>query len=167
MVAAISTSVLLHGAAPSSKNKVEEDRAIYRAMGIIDKRLRAPGAAMPSSEDVRTFLRLALAEEERECVLVMLLDAQLRLIESRVLFAGSLTCATIHPREVVKFALQHNAAAAILAHNHPGGTVVPSVEDIEITKVVKEALGLIDVEMLDHMIVAQREVVSFVESALI
>jgi DNA repair protein RadC len=110
----------------------------------------------------------ALREMERECFVVMLLDAQNRLLECAALFYGTLTQTSVHPREVVKLALAHNAAGAIFAHNHPSGVAEQSRTDEMITQTLKGALALMDVRVLDHFIVAgAAEPLSFAEKGLI
>lgn len=107
-----------------------------------------------SPDAVRDYLRLRLAALPHEVFLVILLDAQNRLIVAEELFRGTLSQTSVHPREVVKLALSHNAAAAILAHNHPSGAREPSRADEALTRALKDALALIDVRVLDHFIVA-------------
>lgn len=148
-------------------NRAREDRAIYRAIQIINKRLQLPGEAMRSPQSVRDFLGLTLADEEREHFLVMLLDAQHRMIKFMTLFSGTLTQTAVYPREVVKFALLSNAAAVIIAHNHPSGYLEPSASDIDLTRNIKAALSLVDTMLLDHMIVAKGSFTSFAERGLL
>jgi DNA repair protein RadC len=106
---------------------------------------------------VRDYLRLTLGGLPHEVFLAMWLDAQNRLITTEELFRGTLTQTSVYPREVVKRALAHNAAAVILAHNHPSGVAEPSAADVSLTRVLKEALNLVDVRLLDHFIVAGTE----------
>lgn len=103
---------------------------------------------------VRDWLRLNLAHLQHEVFVALWLDAQNRLIASEEMFRGSLTQTSVYPREVVKSALQHNAAAVIFAHNHPSGVSEPSQADSLLTRQLKEALALVDVRLLDHFIVA-------------
>lgn len=121
--------------------------------------------ASPSA--VRDYLRLKLNGLPREVFIVLLLDAQNRVIASEELFAGTLTQTAVYPREVVKLALQHNAAAVIFAHNHPSGVAEPSRADELLTKALKEALALVDVKVLDHFVVAGNGVLSFAEQGMI
>jgi DNA repair protein RadC len=95
------------------------------------------------------------------------MDNQHRLIKYEELFFGTIDGASVHPREVVKHALKHNAAAVIFAHNHPSGVAEPSQADQRITDRLKSALLLVDVRVLDHMIVGDREVLSFAEKGLL
>ena len=105
-------------------------------------------------DTVRDYLRLHLAGLRHEVFFVLWLDAQNRLIAAEELFRGTLTQASVYPREVVKKALAHNAAAVVLAHNHPSGIAEPSAADSQLTRELKQALALIDVRVLDHFSVA-------------
>ena len=109
---------------------------------------------LSSPQAVRDYLRLTLAGLKHEVFFVLWLDAQNRLIAAEELFRGTLTQISVYPREVVKRALAHNAAAVILAHNHPSGIAEPSAADEALTRALKEALALVDVRLLDHFIVA-------------
>jgi DNA repair protein RadC len=99
--------------------------------------------------------------------MVLFLDAQNRVIATEELFSGTLTQTSVYPREVVKRALHHNAAAVIFAHNHPSGVAEPSRADELLTKALKEALALVDVKVLDHFVVAGNVAVSFAERGLL
>jgi DNA repair protein RadC len=126
------------------------------------------GDALASPRAVRDWLRLRLGHLPHEVFMVLLLDAQNRLIAAEELFRGTLTQTSVHPREVVKLALAHNAAGALLAHNHPSGVAEPSRTDEALTQALKQALALVDVRLLDHFIVAGAgEPLSFAEKGLI
>jgi DNA repair protein RadC len=114
----------------------------------------------------KDYLTYKLAAHEREVFAVLLLDSQHRLIEFQELFFGSIDTASVYPREVVKAVLKANAAAVIFAHNHPSGIADPSQADISITKRLTDALGLIDVRVLDHIVVGET-CVSFAERGLL
>jgi len=120
-----------------------------------------------SPAKVRDYLRLRLAHLEQEVFLVLFLDAQNRLIAPEELFRGTLTQTSVYPREVVKRALAHNAAAVVFAHNHPSGVAEPSRADEMLTRALKDALQLVDVRVLDHLIVAHGGVMSFAERGLL
>jgi DNA repair protein RadC len=120
-----------------------------------------------SPDKVRQYLRLRLGHLPHEVFLALFLDAQNRLLAPEELFRGTLTQTSVYPREVVKRALAHNAAAVVFAHNHPSGVAEPSRADEMLTRALKEALQLIDVRVLDHLIVAQGDVMSFAERGLI
>lgn len=123
----------------------------------------ANGVALRSSAAVRNYLHLRLANLPYESFTVLFLDARHHLICCEELFRGTLTRAYVYPREVVRSALRHNAAAVILAHNHPSGEPAPSSQDHELTQLLCSALGLMEVKVLDHMIVAGRRFYSFAE----
>ncbi|MBW7859601.1 MAG: DNA repair protein RadC [Rhodocyclaceae bacterium] len=106
-----------------------------------------------SPSAVRDWLRLRIGSLPHEVFCVLLLDARNRLIECVELFRGTLTQTSVYPREVVKLALARNAAAVILAHNHPSGASEPSAADEALTRTLKQALDLVDVRLLDHFVV--------------
>ncbi|MCC7546235.1 MAG: DNA repair protein RadC [Burkholderiales bacterium] len=116
---------------------------------------------------VRDYLRLNLAGRAREVFVVLYLDAQNRVIAFEELFAGTLTQTSVFPREVVRYALLHNAAAAIFAHNHPSGIAEPSRADELLTSTLRQALALVDVKVLDHFIVGSDSALSFAERGLL
>ena len=123
--------------------------------------------SLTSPAAVRGYLRLAMQDLGHECFFCVFLDAQNRVIVAEQLFRGTLTQTSVYPREVVKHALGHNAAAVILAHNHPSGVAEPSVQDQALTRTLAEALALVDVKVLDHFIVAPGACLSFAERGLI
>jgi len=123
--------------------------------------------ALGSPGAVRDFLRLTLAKREREVFLAVMLDAQNRVLACEELFRGTLTQTSVYPREVVKCALERNAAAVIFAHNHPSGVAEPSHADQVLTQSLKQALALVDIKVLDHFIVAGNSALSFAERGLI
>jgi DNA repair protein RadC len=118
-------------------------------------------------DKVRSYLRLSLGWLPHEVFLALYLDAQNHLLTVDELFRGTLTQTSVYPREVVKHALKHNAAAVIFAHNHPSGVAEPSRADELLTASLKQALSLVDVRVLDHLIVAGNATVSFAERGLI
>lgn len=145
-----------------------EKRALYRAMDILETHLKRPDIkAFNSPNAVRDYLILMLAREEAEQFVVLFLDAQHRLIEAETMFYGTLTQTSVYPREVVKRALHYNAAAVILAHNHPSGLAAPSQSDRMLTDGLKQSLSLVDVRVLDHLIVAGKEALSFAERGMV
>jgi DNA repair protein RadC len=127
----------------------------------------AAGDALSSPESVRSFLRLTLSNRPHEVFLAVLLDAQNRVIATEELSRGTLTQTSVFPREVVKCALKHNAAAVIFAHNHPSGVAEPSQSDQVLTETLKRALALVDVRVLDHFIVGRDAAMSFAERGLL
>jgi DNA repair protein RadC len=141
-----------------------EHQILEQAAEILSKRTFG-GQSFSSAEDTKRFLQLKLGTYDREVFSLLLLDSQHRLLEYTELFFGTVNAASVYPREIVKATLAVNAAAVILAHNHPSGIAEPSQADIAITKRIKDALSLIDVPVLDHIIVAQ-ESVSFAQRGL-
>jgi DNA repair protein RadC len=116
---------------------------------------------------VRGYLRLRMQHLGHEVFWAVFVDAQNRVIAAEELFRGTLTQTSVHPREVVKQALAHNAAGVILAHNHPSGVAEPSVQDQALTRSLAESLALVDVKVLDHFIVAPGSSLSFAERGLL
>lgn len=121
------------------------------------------GRALSQPDRVKQFCALRLAHLRVEHCIALFLDSQLQLIECTEVARGTLSHASIYPREVVKAALGHHAAALILAHNHPSGLAEPSPADITLTRQLKQALALVDVRLLDHLIVGATEVTSLAE----
>ena len=121
------------------------------------------GTVLNTSFAVRNYLRMRLGNLQYESFTVIFLDARHRLIRCEELFRGTLTHAHVYPREVVRSALRHNAAAAILAHNHPSGEAAPSPQDYELTQLLCDALGLMEVRVLDHLVIAGNRFYSFAE----
>jgi DNA repair protein RadC len=143
---------------------------LQAALELSRRALREELAArdvLSSPRAVRDYLRLALAGRQHEVFVVLLLDAQHRVIHCEELFRGTLTQTSVYPREVVKCALRHNAAAVIFAHNHPSGVAEPSHADEILTRSLKSALGLVDVQVLDHFVVAGSATTSFAERGLL
>lgn len=123
--------------------------------------------AFEAPQQVKDFLRLQLGARQQEVFAVMFLDARHRLIAFEELFQGTLTQTSVYPREVVKRALHHHAAALVLSHNHPSGLAEPSPADEYLTQTLKSALQLVDVRVIDHMVVGRVDVVSFAERGLL
>ena len=117
-----------------------------------------------SPDTVKHYLQLHLAAKGHEVFAVLFLDSQHRLLAMEELFRGTLTQTSVYPREVVLRALHHNAAAVVLAHNHPSGSVQPSRADEALTQTLKSALALVDVRVLDHIIVAPGQALSLTET---
>ena len=134
-------------------------RALHEEMKTSD--------ALNSPQAVRDYLQLLLRGREQEVFMVIFLDSQHRVMASEEMFHGTLTQTSVYPREVVKRALHHNAAAVILAHNHPSGVAEPSQSDRLLTDALKQALALVDVRVLDHFIVAGAGCLSFAERGLV
>lgn len=124
-------------------------------------------AALDTPEAVKHYLQLHLGAKKHEVFAVLFLDSQHRLLALEELFRGTLSQTSVYPREVVLRALHHHAAAVVLAHNHPSGTVQPSRADEALTQALKAALALVDVRVLDHVIVAPGQALSMAESGLV
>ncbi|EEF7266457.1 DNA repair protein RadC [Salmonella enterica] len=138
-------------------------QTIREALTLLEHQLREPGAAFTSTQAARDWLRLQLSTLEREEFIVLWLDNQHRLIAHETLFSGTVNCTEVHPREVVKAGLKHNAAAVIVAHCHPSGLAEPGQADRQITERLRQALNLVDIRLLDHLVVGGMEIVSFAE----
>jgi len=142
-----------------------EDQLILEAEAILYRRF-AGGAPLSSPDDVRSYLRLKLGKHEQEMFGVIFLDTRNRVLGFEELFRGTIDSAAVYPREVAKRALQINAAAIIVAHNHPSGDAEPSKADGALTTRLRDALALLDIRLLDHF-VCGREVISFAERGLL
>jgi DNA repair protein RadC len=142
--------------------QTREDRVVYRAMQILEKRM-VVREVLNDPVVVRRYLRAWLARKEVEHFGCLFLDAQHRLIAVETLARGTLDAASVYPREVVRAALRQNAAAVIFAHNHPSGVAEPSAADRLLTDRLRQALSLVDVRVLDHFVVGDREPISFAE----
>ncbi|MFM1990367.1 MAG: hypothetical protein RJA99_3324 [Pseudomonadota bacterium] len=144
-----------------------ESKLVARALRVMEKSLVNREVSLSSPREVREYLSLRLFALQHEVFVVLLLDARNRLIEARELFRGTLTQTVVYPREVVKAALVGNAAAVILAHNHPSGLAEPSQADRHLTDALRRALATVDVMVLDHLIIAGRKTYSFAEHGLL
>lgn len=140
-----------------------EKLIVATAINILDSYLRKDLITFNDPDAVRNYLRLQLAMLEDENFVTLFLDSQHRLIASETLFTGTIDASPVYPRVVVKKALSYNAAAIILAHNHPSGVAEPSRADRAITERLSQALALVDIRVLDHFIVGSPDVVSFAE----
>ena len=149
---------------PLNTTLEKENQIIAEAKQLLYKRMTnrkydqftSPGA-------VRDYLCLHLAERKYEIFYCLFLDSQHRLLDGKELFRGTIDGCSVYPREVVKATLEINAAAVILAHNHPSGVAEPSAADRQITDRLKNALALVDVRVLDHFVVGDQDVISFAE----
>ncbi|ELT9609308.1 DNA repair protein RadC [Raoultella planticola] len=140
-----------------------DQQMVREALTLLECKLREPGALFTSSHAVRDWLRLQLASLEREEFTALFLDNQHRLIAHETLFTGTINHTQVHPREVVKAALKHNAAAILVAHCHPSRHAEPSDADRRITERLRQALDLMDIRLLDHLVVGGMEIVSLAE----
>lgn len=142
------------------------EQILEEARRVIDLKIQR-GETFTSPELVKEYLITKLAGFEHEVFAALFLDAKHQLIQYVEMFRGSIDSASVYPREVVKEALHHNAAAVIFAHNHPSGNPEPSQADKILTQRLKEALMLVEVRSLDHIVVGGRQTVSFAERGLI
>lgn len=145
----------------------EQQATINSAVEILSGLYKKQDLFATSSESVKQFCRLQAAHLEHEVFGVLLLDNQHQLIESITLFRGTIDGASVYPREVVKEVLSVNAAACIFFHNHPSSLAEPSDADRRITTRLIDALKLIDVRVLDHLIVTYRSAYSFAEAGIL
>lgn len=144
-----------------------EIKVIDQAVAIIESKAKVNPQTLTSVDAVRKYLTCSLVTNEREVFKVLLLDSQHRLIAAPDLFKGTIDSAAVYPREVLKVALENNAAAIIIAHNHPSGNPEPSQADILITEKIKTALDLINISLLDHFVVGTEGTVSMAERGII
>lgn len=144
-----------------------ECRAIDRALAIVGRTLKAPGREFLDPDAVKCYFQLYLAGETVEHFAVLFLDPQNRFIAIETVAVGTLTQTNVYPREIVRTALAHGAAAVVLAHNHPSGKMQPSRADREITGTLKTTLALVDVRVLDHVIVGGDNALSMAEMGLL
>jgi DNA repair protein RadC len=142
------------------------DEVLQQARHVLSRRVRR-GAPMSSPQAVKDFLRLGIGTLEHEMFTVVFLDAQHRLIAVKEMFRGTVSQTSVYPREVLKEALVLNAAAVILAHNHPSGLAEPSRADEFLTQTLKAALAMVDVRVLDHFVVAGVDVTSMAERGMV
>ncbi len=145
---------------------IEEKAILAEAATILASKIKTVDA-FTSPTLVKNFCVNHLAHEEREVFSVLLLDSQNRLIKCVDLFHGTIDSASVYPREVVKLALLENAASVIFSHNHPSGVSEPSQADRRITRRLVDALQLVDVRVLDHIVVGHGEVFSFAEKGFL
>ena len=145
----------------------QEDIVIEQALAIIDARMFRHGEALISPRDSAAFLKLKLGGYQWEVFGCLFLDNRHRVLAFEEMFRGTLDGASVHPREVVRAALNHNAAAVIFSHNHPSGVGEPSAADRNITRQLRDALQLIGVRVLDHLVIGSGEPTSMAARGLI
>ncbi|HBN8287774.1 DNA repair protein RadC [Pseudomonas aeruginosa] len=144
------------------ESPLTETDILLMARQLANMRLRR-GRALTSPQEVFSHLQTLLADYEHEVFALLLLDSRHRVIAFQEMFRGTLDGASIYPREIVKVALERNAAAVILVHNHPSGDPEPSQADLNLTYKLKEALNLVGVRTLDHVVVGREGCVSLAE----
>lgn len=143
----------------TDETKRNEDRILAQAAQIMERRMER-GELMGDPEMAGRYCALRLRGREREVFAVLLLDTRHRVLRFEEMFLGTIDGAEVHPREVARAALLHNAAAVICAHNHPSGTPEPSAADRAVTARLKQALALIEVRLLDHFVIGDGPPVS-------
>lgn len=153
-------------ATDGSYQVADTDTVISAERACLDAKL-VRGAVLSGPTCMKDFLTLRLSQIPHEVFAVLFLDAQLAVIEYREMFRGTLTQTAVYPREVVKEALELNAAAVVLAHQHPSGVAEPSRADENLTQNLKSALQMVDVRVIDHIVVAGGTTVSFAERGLL
>ena len=136
---------------------------VDRALKMLSDRIQEPEMVITSPDTVKAYIQCKIGQREHEVFCVMFLNNQHELIEFQEMFRGTINAASVHPREVVKEALKLNAAAVILAHNHPSGVAEPSLSDIDITRTLKKILNIVDVRILDHLVTTSHGVTSMAE----
>ncbi|WP_055137456.1 RadC family protein [Pseudomonas corrugata] len=144
------------------ESPVTEADILQMAQQLAMSRL-SKGRALTEPKQVFSHLQTLLQYHEYEVFALLLLDSKLRVIAFREIFRGTLDAASVYPREVVKIALEHNAAAAILVHNHPSGDPEPSESDRILTTILKNALNMVGTRILDHVVVGREGSVSLAE----
>jgi len=145
---------------------VSDGQILCWAEAILESRFKR-SHYLTNPQQTHDYLQVALAEQTRELFALIYLDNQHGILSLEVLFQGTIDGATVYPREVVKAALSHNAAAVILTHNHPSGVPEPSAADKRITARIVGALATVDIPVLDHLIIGGTQVVSFAERGLL
>ena len=163
---AVASDALLVRDVDGQYRPARAEEVLSQARRVLSQRVRR-GATMSSPQAVKDYLRAQIGVLEHEVFTVIFLDAQHRLIALKEMFRGTVTQTSVYPREVVKESLALNAAAVILAHNHPSGAAEPSRADEFLTQTLKSALALVDVRVLDHLVVTGAEVSSFAERGLL
>jgi DNA repair protein RadC len=151
---------------PETLTPAEGDALIELALRVLAQRHRR-GAALTSPSDTQAYLRLWLAGRPQEVFACLFLDTKHRVIACEELFQGTIDGASVHPREVVRRAIETQSAALIMVHNHPSGRAEPSQADLRITQRLVQALNLLDIRVLDHVVVAAEGSVSLAERGLI
>ena len=154
------------GLEPEDLNEPEIESLTALALGMLAARHRK-GEALQSPEETEAYLRLWLAERKNEVFGCVYLDNKHRVISVEELFQGTVDGASVHPRVVVQRALETNSAAALFFHNHPAGIAEPSQADLRITQRLVDALKLLDIRVLDHVIVATESSISFAQRGLL
>jgi DNA repair protein RadC len=150
----------------NKERRVEEQGILDQAFAILAERHQR-GEPLTSPESTKDFLRLRLADQPNEVFGCIFVDNRHRIIDVEDLFFGTIDGASVHPRVIVQKVLLRNAAAILAYHNHPSGVAEPSQADLRITQRIKEAVALVDVRLLDHLVVSVGECTSLAERGLL
>jgi DNA repair protein RadC len=148
------------------KGSISPEEVIVVALSILERQF-CRGKALTSPDVTKQYLSLHLGRLEQEIFSCLFLDNGHRIISFDHMFTGTIDGAAVYPREIVKQALGHNAAAVILVHNHPSGIAEPSDADRNITGRIKDSLSLVDIRVLDHLVVGGAQIMSFAERGLL
>ena len=151
---------------PVAYNLDGDDDIIAKALAILEARMKKPQEVLGNPSSAKNYCLITQQHDGRERFRVLFLDTKLRLIKTETLSEGTLTQASVYPREVVRAALNNNAYAVVFTHNHPSGDTSPSQADINLTKHLKNALDLVDVRVIDHIITGT-DALSMTEHGLI
>ncbi len=154
----------VHGAGPAKFSQLMAARELTRRAMSTELKQRP---VMENPASTREYFSIWIGDKPNECFACMYLDARHQVIRCEVLFTGTIDGASVYPRIIVQRCLQLNAAALIIAHNHPSGVAEPSTADQHITIKIKHALALIDIPLLDHLVIGNGETVSFAEQGLL
>ncbi|WP_419709595.1 JAB domain-containing protein [Pseudomonas sp. NFX224] len=152
---------------PALTQRTHEDALINKALQLLDQRYFQRGELLVTPYDAAAYLKLRLAPYRHEVFALLCLDSQHRVLSFEVLFFGSIDGASVYPREVVIKALEHNAAAVIISHNHPSGCSEPSAADRVLTARLSNALAMVEVRVLDHIIIGEGQPLSLAENGWI
>lgn len=144
---------------------VSRQEFINLALSLLEPCLTGP--LLDNTEAVGQYFQLQLSSPAHESVAALFFNQQMQVVHYALVHKGTVNGSIVYPRELVKLALTHNATSVIIAHNHPSGELTPSTEDIELTFHLHSALGLLDIELLDHFIVSPEGFTSFAESGLL
>lgn len=140
-------------------------QALFEIAGVLSEIDR--GTPLTSPDQLIPYLTHQIGRLEREVFAVLFLDTHYRLIAFEVIFQGTIDRCEVHPREIIKLALKHNASKIILAHNHVSGLVHPSEDDIQITKRIIDVMSMVQVIVVDHLIITAKEAFSLRENGLL
>ncbi|MCB1814042.1 MAG: DNA repair protein RadC [Candidatus Competibacteraceae bacterium] len=154
------------GAYSPTQAQLSEAEILAAAEAIIERRFYRQ-ASLSCPEDAAAFLRAKLVLQPHELFGGLFLDQRHRVIAWQVLFTGTIDGCSVHPREVIRQALAYNAAAVILAHQHPSGCPEPSQADVQLTRRLRDALALVDIRVLDHLVIGAQETVSLAQRDLL